>query len=349
MKKYSKHIFIFCGLVFVSGAVLKLFPLSSFEFLLVKDGLSNWTLAPYFARAVILAELITGLHLLFESSLRKLSAQAAVTMLLVFTIYLINQFIARGNAANCGCFGEILPFSVLASILKNIFLMILLIAALTGSSKEESRHSSFHFALFALSFGLLLLFFPVKKYIVPGSEGTRVNIQSVTETGKSSAPKDTSSFVLTQPAKKAPVTEVLHKPLPAKANSVFTNYTLFSSSSVNLNEGEKVVAVLSLDCEHCLETLTKISALSKTFPLKNFYILFLGEQEQVQPFFSKAGGTFPFRILSPEEFFPLLTQSPPRIVYLLNGNNLGNWEGPSFDPNLFRSAVTGIRSLYGLK
>jgi hypothetical protein len=60
------------------------------------------------------------------------------------------------------------------------------------------------------------------------------------------------------------------------------------------------------------------------------YILFLGEEEQVNNFFDAAATTFPYKIISPQTFFPLIKNYPPRIVLLRNGNIVGDWGYENF-------------------
>jgi len=77
-------------------------------------------------------------------------------MLALFTLVVIYSLIRFGNQPNCGCFGELLPFSNVASLAKNLALI-----ALTFYLYKKSSHKSFHFwwiPLIVLAISILTVF-----------------------------------------------------------------------------------------------------------------------------------------------------------------------------------------------
>ena len=127
-----------------------------------------------------------------------------------------------------------------------------------------------------------------------------------------------------------------------KVKSLFAAFREFSGGEiVNLDNGIKLVCLFSLDCEDCMETAYKLGQAKKDW--KNFpplYILFLGEEEQVNNFFDAAAMTFPYKIISPQTFFPLIKNYPPRIVLLNNGNIIGDWGYENFSVDELKKRIS---------
>ena len=116
-----------------------------------------------------------------------------------------------------------------------------------------------------------------------------------------------------------------------KTVSIFARFKEFSGETVNLDSGIKLVCLFSLDCEDCMQTAFKLGQAKNDW--ENFpkvYILFLGEEEQVNNFFDAAAMTFPYKIIPPQTFFPMIKNYPPRIVLLNNGNIIGDWGYENF-------------------
>lgn len=113
---------ILLGLVFIFSGLTKLFPIEYFEVLLVKNHILNWFLAPYIARLFIGLELTIGILLILGTRI-KFTLYMAISLLLVFTGYLLWSYIFQGNSENCGCFGTFLIMSPLEAIIKNVVMI----------------------------------------------------------------------------------------------------------------------------------------------------------------------------------------------------------------------------------
>lgn len=120
---------ILTGLVFIFSGLIKLYPVEPFEILSVDIGIANWTLAPFVARFIISFEITLGLFIIFNVYIRQV-LKISITMLVVFTIYLIYTLIAKGNSENCGCFGTLIKMTPVESIIKNAALLVLCFALL---------------------------------------------------------------------------------------------------------------------------------------------------------------------------------------------------------------------------
>lgn len=318
------------GVVFLVSGIAKLFPIHSFEFLIVTQKLADWMVSPYLARGIIIVELLLGVGFLQNNYLRKLIIPVSFLLLIVFNIHLVYTIITSVGVGNCGCFGELIPMTPLEALIKNIIMMLALIYLFFYEKiidKEEPKNLLISLPLIT---AFIFIAFPVKQYVVPEEE-------SKSEVQKYDDSLAVDPFNLDE-KKPQPVSNINSErispqsttlsedvPLLPKKKSIFSSYKNFSNGvKANLDEGEKIVAIFSLDCDHCMETAKKFAEMKngKNFP--DVYILFYGEREQVNPFFDFAGKEFPFIILSAEEFFPLLNASPPRVVLLNNGSTIAD-------------------------
>mgnify|MGYP003657248256 CR=1 FL=1 len=129
MKLVATILRVLVGITFVFSAVAKLYPIEPFEIIFVDLGISNWILAPFIARLIIVIELVLGLSILFNTWAKNAIYYLAQGALILFTSYLIFLLITKGNDVDCGCFGSWLALSPLSSILKNgvLFLFLFLI------------------------------------------------------------------------------------------------------------------------------------------------------------------------------------------------------------------------------
>jgi uncharacterized membrane protein YphA (DoxX/SURF4 family) len=119
---------ILLGLTFIASAVLKLFPIEAFDARILETApFLGWTFSMVFARLIIACELALGIFIVAGLWLRCVVYPLTLAMLGVFTCIVIYSLIRFGNEPNCGCFGELLPFSNVESLLKNIVLIALTI------------------------------------------------------------------------------------------------------------------------------------------------------------------------------------------------------------------------------
>lgn len=117
---------------------------------------------------------------------------------------------------------------------------------------------------------------------------------------------------------------------PIKDNSgfVFGRYTSFiDAGRTDLSSGRKIVLLMSLDCDHCMQTAKDILELKKKYDLPDVYTLFFQESDAtVDSFRAKTKFSSPYLILPGEEFFGLIGSTPPRCYYLNDGKVEGFWD-----------------------
>ncbi len=118
-------------------------------------------------------------------------------------------------------------------------------------------------------------------------------------------------------------------PIKNVADLKFSNYTYFEDfGRVDLTQGTKLVAVMSLDCEHCQQAAKELHELknnSDQFP--EIFILFFSEgNTTVEKFRSITKSSFPYHMIKMREFFDLIGSAPPRIYWLEEGIVKDKWD-----------------------
>ena len=108
-------------------------------------------------------------------------------------------------------------------------------------------------------------------------------------------------------------------PIPVQSEFPVNQYTNFSSvGRTDLSSGEKLVAILNLDCEHCQELSVELGKMNKTNKLPDVYAFYFKEGETtVEQFEQMTNTSFPYVEIDVNTFFDLIGESPPR-VYVLN-------------------------------
>jgi uncharacterized membrane protein YphA (DoxX/SURF4 family) len=126
MKIITSILRIFLGLTFIASAVLKLFPIEAFDARILETApFLGWTFSMIIARVIIACELVLGIFIVARLWLRCVVYPLTLVMLGVFTCILIYSLIRFGDEPNCGCFGELVPFSNMESLLKNILFIVI--------------------------------------------------------------------------------------------------------------------------------------------------------------------------------------------------------------------------------
>lgn len=113
---------IFLAVTFLFSAYTKAIAPGFFEVLLEQQGLvPNRLYGAWATRAIIALEVWLGLGLLFSVFIRAL-LRISFGLLVAFSVHLC-YLIIIGETGNCGCFGEMISMSPLASLGKNVVLL----------------------------------------------------------------------------------------------------------------------------------------------------------------------------------------------------------------------------------
>ena len=113
-------------------------------------------------------------------------------------------------------------------------------------------------------------------------------------------------------------------PIPNQGEFPINDFTSFTYSGLtkrtDLSSGEKMIAILNLDCEHCQELSEKLGKLKKENLLPDTYALYFKEGETTVDQFEKmTNSEFPYAEIDVNTFFDLIGESPPRVYILKQG------------------------------
>ena len=116
---------ILVGMIFIISAISKFITVDSFEMYVFSFGLFPLGLSFYVARLVIAFELILGAALISHRN-HRFTVVMSLIFLLCFILFLTYAHLV-GRTDSCHCFGEMMPFDPVQSILKNAVLIIILL------------------------------------------------------------------------------------------------------------------------------------------------------------------------------------------------------------------------------
>lgn len=116
------------GTIFIVSALAKLFPIELFEYTIVDTTFIGWKLSAFVARIIVAIELSLGIMLVFSYQASK-TIKLTITVLIIFSIYLMVQFFGTKSNSDCGCMGQLLSLTPLQGLIKNILLIGLLVVA----------------------------------------------------------------------------------------------------------------------------------------------------------------------------------------------------------------------------
>ncbi len=116
---------------------------------------------------------------------------------------------------------------------------------------------------------------------------------------------------------------------PAEGAAPFAKYLVEAPEGVyNLGEGEYLVAMLSMTCDHCMAEVPALNELLALPGLPPLVALCLEEQAgNLEEFRAMTGPQFPMYSLGNEmlEFFNLIESAPPHLAYVRQGAQVLFW------------------------
>jgi hypothetical protein len=328
----SRVIRFFIFLLFIVSGISKLFPIWAFEKQLVDLGISTWCKAHYLSRLIIGLELALGISIIQSHFIKRIVIPTTIFLLTVFSIHLIIEMYQHGPLnGNCGCFGQWMPMTPLAAFIKNV-VTIGLVVYLYNHVSENKEGSNNFYILLLIYFSVTLLLFIVRPFSPCIKEAPSIEkfikndtisvIQSDTITVKDTVEKVEGKSKLE--LNNAALSE------SKKSFSKFSKYSVFGSTKVNFNEGEKIICFFAPGCDHCRETAKEICVLSKSGNFPEVYIFFMEEETHlISDFFKVAQCDFQYQIINPVEFWGLFGMgvSTPGVFYLRNGHIIKSFEG----------------------
>ena len=329
--------------LFLFSAFAKMYPTSvwPFEKQLVDLDLFSWCTAPYFARAIIALEIAIGFAILQNHFIKRLVIPLTVLLLFAFNIHLAIEGGKHGFFnGNCGCFGQLVKMTPFEAFIKNLLTIGLLIYLyLKVNDKEKGENKMIN--LVAIYLGSALLMFTVFPFAPCEDEVASDPIVQtpIVESDTTSVAQTNNELPVTATPSKTDTVKkdskvVKEKPVvelgPKKVQSKFTKYTTFGNTVMNVNEGKKLICMFVPGCDHCRDAAREIGQMAKKPGFPEVCILFMDEEVELIPEFSKVTGTnFPYQVIGVVEFWKLLGNdaNTPGVIYLWNGNIIKQYEG----------------------
>lgn len=155
------------GGFFVFSAITKMIPNANyFDFTIQSQLGVPANLSAILARIFIALELGIGLLLILQQrGLKAWLLKSSLALLILFTLHLFILFLREGNDVNCGCMGDFIEVSPIASIIKNVILIGLNIYLLKQfkESKLFKLNHSIHYILLLLPILFIFLKDPISK------------------------------------------------------------------------------------------------------------------------------------------------------------------------------------------
>ncbi|MDH7605869.1 MAG: hypothetical protein QHH13_13280 [Melioribacter sp.] len=280
---------IILGIVFLFSAYSKLITPGIVEIILIDHGFfSSRETAAIFVRLLIGLEFSLGLLFVFNIEIKRVVIPASIIFLVVFTIYLIYTGYFLKDNQNCGCFGEVIPMSPLESIIKNVFLVIM-IFVLSKYKIMNKNNLMLTFLIIIVVSVLMFAASPVKSY----------------------------------------------------RNFKFSDLTYFEGKGrVDLTSGDKFIAVMNTECEHCQQLAIELETLrTKPEVYSNIFSLLFSEGDvSIDSFKVITKFNLPYQKIDVKKFYDLIGSSPPRIYWLHDGEVKEFWDN-NFLENILKTQI----------
>lgn len=297
--------------LFILSAVSKLYPspetgLTSFEVNYLYEMGFGETISLFVSRGIVTLELTLGILILFPG-VERISIMGSGILLSVFVFHLCFILLTKGNTGSCGCFGELIPMSPFAAIIKNL-------TAIAGLvylwNKTEPRPSNLSLLASLPVIAMFLFAF------APAKPGVH-DISSFTNGIHSDFLLATDNFDTYSGA-------------PDTVISKFSKYDKYIPGELHINSEKKILCFFAPTCDHCIETAKKLEAIrseSDSFP--PMHILFYPDfPEMIPDFFKEVGREYSYRVPDIDTYVEMLGRSNvPAVYYLWNGNIIYEAEG----------------------
>ncbi|HXS37267.1 MAG TPA: MauE/DoxX family redox-associated membrane protein [Flavipsychrobacter sp.] len=284
MNKFT-HIFlitlsVFVGAVFLYSASTKLNSIFSFEYTIVGFVHLPWFFAAVAARILCGLEAALGTLLILNIyGRRKWVLKTAITLLIIFSLYLIYLWVKEGNQVNCGCFGDAIWMSPASSLIKNVLLIIATIILLLFNNGLGKKWAN----IVSLSLLVILIALPFFLYEIPNQQPTwlqkdkfKLNLSSLYAPGKKDIPK------------------------------------------IDLYKGKYIIAFLSPTCPHCQMAAYKMHLMKQNNPSLPFFMV-IGGSMDLSDFWAKSKAqNIPYTRLDKDKFLKLIGFSFPVIDWVNN-------------------------------
>ncbi len=139
---------VLVGAVFVVSAVAKLVAIDPFVLYVFSYGFFPFAVVDVLVRLCIAAELILGIFIIL-GWYRRLVKLLTLLMLVFFSLFLCYAAL-KGRMESCQCFGQLVDFDPIQSLLKNgVLILLVLVAYYLAGQEPPARRKKLRFGLSA--------------------------------------------------------------------------------------------------------------------------------------------------------------------------------------------------------
>jgi len=329
------------GAFFLAAAALKLANVPQFAAQILSYGIiTNPQLVAGAAVVLVPVEALLGVAMLAGLRLWNIPLYAAMAMLLVFS-----AMIAYAWPEDCGCFGSI-ALGPVETLWKNVVMFAFVLIAHFGLRHRSSSEPGFHAAwklLWTLLLGGLAGYYAYQAIYNP-KKATPAKPAAVGTVAPAASPPPAQ--VMEQPAPATPAlasatappsapaagqVEALGEAHPPDAPASFVGYVVVGDAGEahDLSQGTYLVALLSMTCEHCMETVPDINTLALDPSLPTVVALCNEPDDgSFDQFKALTGPFFPMLSLGNDflKFSEFIKDKPPRFTLIKDGRPLRSWE-----------------------
>ncbi len=225
------------GLFFIFSAYTKIPTLEQFGWRITETTLLDWNLSEWVARLIIGLEFFLGILFLFHLRLKRLGIPLAILTLGVFSVYLLYVIFVLKETTSCNCFGDVLTMTPMQSLIKNGFLIGILLILRT------IRFSwTFNYIKPILIGGFIVCL--LVPFVMSPPESIYINNEE----------------------------PPLKKPIPLSLLYQHAKQT----PSVELRQGKHIILFLSLSCTYCKKAAERMRVMKSENPTIPFYAILNG-------------------------------------------------------------------------
>lgn len=295
---------LFLAAVFFFSGISKLYTSSSLEAFtwhIANAGLSNLTIASVFARVMIGLEFLVGMLLIFHVSLKKITLPLAISLLSVFSLYLIYIIFQQGNKGDCGCFGDAISMKPIEALIKNGILLLISILLLKKYELQFINARKIIISLFAI------IIFCIPFLAQPFHPNDR------------------------KP-------EIVHEHIDL--NPLYSSENPRNKApKIELRKGKHIIAFLSLTCPHCRKAAFELQIIQQQHPEIPIFLVLNGNPLFLKEFFDEthAEKMKSVQFFGPDEMMAMAGPMLPAIYWVNNSTIERKSNYYQLDPKLMLS------------
>ncbi|MCF0206420.1 MAG: hypothetical protein HUK15_03230 [Bacteroidales bacterium] len=301
------------GAFFVATAILKILSLDNFVLYVYSYGLFNYTLCSIIARLVISFELCAGLCLMLRWW-HNFAWWVLQLSLVAFTVFLI--FAQLRGDENCHCLGDLVELNPLESMMKNVVLMILMMAI--RGTKDWS------FKADKIVKPLVVLVVACVPFIVNPPEVIYSRLYS-------------DKVVLDEPLlmESFSDTTLINCYPVVYPDAVFDSTTFVLQEKPFSAEGRNVLVVASSQCKHCKYGIKKLALIFKENAISRNnckVLIWCPNAKSVFDFIIETESYgFEYREISPITAINMVGGAFPTFIFTENGSIVEAFDSGSID------------------